>query len=156
MGLMDKLTAGVERFAEEADKAIDKGRAKVGELQTEMQLDGLAKKLGYLVFDFYRGREIDQALRQKILDDMSRLEDQLAQAKADAAAKAEAEAASRAQGAAESAQEPQSSQASQSAPAPDAAPASEAPPAPEAAPETTPGAVAEAQPGGEDKPSEGA
>jgi hypothetical protein len=100
MGLMDKLTAGAERAAKEAEKAFDKGKAKVGELQTEMQMDGLAKKLGYLVFDFYRGREVDQALRQKILDDLSRLEDQLIQARAEAAAKAQAEAATRTQGAA--------------------------------------------------------
>jgi hypothetical protein len=96
MGLMDKFTAGIERAAQEADKAFDKGRAKVGELQIEMQMDGLAKKLGFLVFDFYRGREVDQALRQKYLDDMTRLEDQLMQSRAAAAAKREAEAAARA------------------------------------------------------------
>jgi hypothetical protein len=96
MGLMDRLSAGVDRFAEEAEKAIGKGKAKVGELQVEMQMDGLAKKLGYLVFDFYRGRQIDQALRQKYLDDLSRLEDQLLRARAEAAAKAEADAAARA------------------------------------------------------------
>jgi hypothetical protein len=86
MGLMDKFTAGLERAAQEADKAFEKGKAKVGELQTEMQMDGLAKKLGYLVFDFYRGREVDQALRQKYLDDMARLEDQMHQARAAAPA----------------------------------------------------------------------
>jgi len=96
MGLMDRLSAAAERAAEEAEKAFDKGKAKVGELQVEMQMDSLAKKLGYLVFDFYRGREVDQALRQKILDDLSRLEDQLLQAKAEAAAKAEAEKAAKA------------------------------------------------------------
>jgi hypothetical protein len=103
MGLMDKLTAGIEWMAEGADKAIDKGKAKVGELQIEMQMDGQAKKLGYLVFDFYRGRQVDQDLRQQILDDMSRLEDQLIKARAEAAAKAEAEAAWKAQRAAQTA-----------------------------------------------------
>lgn len=93
MGLMDKLTEGAERAAKEAEKAFDKGRTKVGELQVEMQMDGLARKLGYLVFDFYRGRQVDQALRQKILDDLSRLEDQLLRARAEAAAKAQPEAA---------------------------------------------------------------
>jgi hypothetical protein len=96
MGLMDKFSAGIERAAQEADRAFEKGKAKVGELQIEMQMDGLAKKLGYLVFDFYRGREVDQVLRQKYLDDMTRLEDQLAQSRAAAAAKKEAEAAARA------------------------------------------------------------
>ena len=98
MGLMDKLSAGIDRAAQEADKAFEKGRTKVGELQTEMQMDGLAKKLGYLVFDFYRGREVDQALRQKYLDDMAKLEDQLLQVKAAAKAKHEAEAAARSAG----------------------------------------------------------
>lgn len=90
MDLKEKLTTGLERAAKEAEKALEKGKAKVGELQIEMQMDGLAKKLGYLVFDFYRGRAVDQAFRQKILDDLSRLEDQLIQAKAEAVAKAEA------------------------------------------------------------------
>jgi hypothetical protein len=92
MGFMDRLAAGAERAAKEAEKALDKGKAKVGELQIEMQMDGLAKKLGYLVFDFYRGREVDQALRQKTLDDLSRLEDQLLATRAEAAAKAQARA----------------------------------------------------------------
>ena len=99
MGLFDKLTAGAERAAKEAEKAFDKGKTKVGELQTEMQMDGQAKKLGYLVFDFYRGREVDQALRQKILDDLSHLEDQLFRTRDEAAAKAEARTAADAQGA---------------------------------------------------------
>jgi hypothetical protein len=88
MGLLDKLSAGAERAAKEAEKAFDKGKAKVGELQVEMQLDSAAKKLGYIVFDFYRGREVDQNKRQNLLDEMSRLEDQLMQARAEAAAKA--------------------------------------------------------------------
>ncbi len=92
MGLMDKLAEGAERAAKEAEKAFDKGKTKVGELQVEMQMDGLAKKLGYLVFDFYRGRQVDQAHRQRILDDMSRLEDQLLRTRAQAAAKAQSEA----------------------------------------------------------------
>ena len=100
MGLIDKLSAGAERAAKEAEKAFDKGKAKVGELQLEMQMDGQAKKLGYLVFDFYRGRDVDQAERQKYLDELSRLEDQLNEARAEAAAKAEAAAAEKAAAAA--------------------------------------------------------
>jgi hypothetical protein len=96
MGFKDKVGAGIEQAAHEIEKALDKGKTKVGELQIEMQMDGLAKKLGYLVFDFYRGREVDQAVRQKVLDDLSGLEDQLFKVKADAAAKAEADAQARA------------------------------------------------------------
>lgn len=88
--LKEKVTAGAERAVEEAEKVIDKGKAKVSELQVEMQMDGQAKRLGYLVFDFYRGREVDQAQRQKYLDELSRLEDQLIQAREEAAAKKQA------------------------------------------------------------------
>lgn len=180
MGLMDKLAAGVERLAEGADKAIDKGKAKVGELQIEMQMDGLAKKLGYLVFDFYRGRQVDQSLRQKILEDMTRLEDQLLKAKAEAAAKAQAEAAWRAE---REAQAPPAGQPAQAAPAgqaaqpsqsaastqatgapqpqtpPAAAPSGEGSPwastaAPEA-PSPIPDPAADIWPGGEGRPPEG-
>jgi hypothetical protein len=96
MGFMDKVGDGLEQAAREIEKALDKGKTKVGELQIEMQMDGLAKKLGYLVFDFYRGRAVDQAVRQKVLDDLTRLEEQLWKIRADAAAKAEAEARARA------------------------------------------------------------
>ena len=91
MGLMDRLAGGAERAAKEAEKAFDKGKTKVGELQVEMQMDGLARKLGYLVFDFYRGRQVDQEHRQRILDEMSRLEDQLLRSRAQATAKAQSE-----------------------------------------------------------------
>jgi len=96
MGIMDKVGSGLEQAVWELDKALDKGKSKAGELQVEMQMDGLAKKLGYLVFDFYRGRTVDQAQRQKVLDEMSRLEDQLYKIRADAKAKADANAQERA------------------------------------------------------------
>jgi hypothetical protein len=96
MGFKDKVGAGLEQAAREIEKALDKGKTKVGELQIEMQMDGLAKKLGYLVFDFYRGREVDQAARQKVLDDLAGLEERLNKVKAEAAAKAEADAQARA------------------------------------------------------------
>jgi len=96
MGFKETMQKAFKRAGKEAKGALDKGKMKVGELQTEMQMDGLAKKLGYLAFDSHRGRQVDEALRQKYLNDMAQLEDQLAQAKAEAAAKAEAEAAAKA------------------------------------------------------------
>ena len=93
MGIMDELRDNLGQAAHEVEKAFDKGKTKVGELQIQMQMDGLAKKLGFLVFDFYRGRTVDQAVRQKLLDDLSRLEDQLLKIRAEAAAKAQAESA---------------------------------------------------------------
>lgn len=90
MGWKEKLGKGVKKVGEEAKEALDKGKSKVEELQTEMQMDGLAKKLGYLAFDAHRGRQVDEALRTKYLEDLSKLEEQLAQAKAEAAEKAAA------------------------------------------------------------------
>ncbi len=98
MGFVDKVGDGLEQATREIEKALDKGKSKLGELQIEMQMDGLAKKLGYLVFDFYRGRAVDQAVRQKVLDDLSRLEDQLLKIRTEAAAKAEADAQAKAAG----------------------------------------------------------
>jgi len=109
MGFMDKVGDGLEQAAREIERALDKGKAKVGELQIEMQMDGQAKKLGYLVFDFYRGRAVDQTVRQKVLDDLSRLEDQLWKIRAEASAKAEADAQARAAGRERSAAEAQDS-----------------------------------------------
>lgn len=99
MGFRDVLGDQLGQAAHEIEKALDRGKTKVGELQIEMQMDGLAKKLGYLVFDFYRGRTVDQTVRQKVLDDLSRLEDQLLKLRAEAQAKAEAKAQARAAGA---------------------------------------------------------
>jgi hypothetical protein len=88
MGWKDTISAGLRRFGEEAEKALDKGKTKVEELQTELQMDGLAKKLGYVTYDEHRGRKVDEATRVKLLMDLARLEDVLAKAKAEAAAKA--------------------------------------------------------------------
>jgi hypothetical protein len=122
MGLMDKLADGAERAAREAEKAFDKGKTKVGELQIEMQMDQLARKLGYLVFDFYRGRQVDQAMRQKILDDLSRLEDQLLRVRAQAAAKAQSDEAAGTTPPADSGPAAGSAEAAEAASAPEAAP----------------------------------
>jgi hypothetical protein len=91
----EKVTTGLRRAGEEADKAIDKSRAKVGELHAEMQMDGLAKKLGYLAFDAHRGRSVDEAARVKLLMDLTTLEKSLKKLKAEAAAKAAANKAAK-------------------------------------------------------------
>jgi hypothetical protein len=95
MGWKEKLTTGLRRAGQEADKALDKGKAKVGELHIEMQMDGLAKKLGHLAFDAHRGRKVDEAARVKLLTDLTSLEKELGKVKAEAAAKAAAAKASK-------------------------------------------------------------
>ena len=96
MAFKDTLRKGFSRASEEAKEALDKGKLKVEEMQLEMKLDGLAKKVGHLVFDAHRGREVDEALRQNYLDEMTQIEEQIAKLKADAAAKAEADTAAKA------------------------------------------------------------
>lgn len=95
MGWKETISTGLRRFGEEAEKALDKGKTKVGELQTEMQMDGLAKKLGYLTFDAHRGRAVDEAARVKLLMDLTHLEEALQKAKAEAAAKTAADKAAK-------------------------------------------------------------
>jgi hypothetical protein len=91
MGWKDTFTEGLHRVSEEAERVFDKGKSKVEELQTEMHMDGLARKLGYLSYDAHRGRKVDEATRVRLLMDLTRLEDTLEEARKDAAAKAAAE-----------------------------------------------------------------
>lgn len=95
MGFMETLSSGLRRFGDEAEKVLDKGKSKVGELQTELQMDSLAKKLGYLTYDAHRGRKVDEPARVKLLMDLTQLEDALKKAKSEAAAKASSTATSK-------------------------------------------------------------
>lgn len=88
MGIMDKLTAGAERAATEAGKALDKGKAKAAELQLKGRMDDAAKKLGYMALDEHRGRALDAGARAQLLEDLARLEDDLAKLREEMAAKA--------------------------------------------------------------------
>ena len=87
MGWKDSISAGLRRFGDEAERVLDKGKTKVEQLQTEIQMDSLAKKLGYLTYDAHRGRKFDEATRVKLLMDLAHLEETLEKAKADAEAK---------------------------------------------------------------------
>lgn len=78
MGLLDKLTQGAERVAREAEKAFEQGRTKIDELQLERQMDLAARKLGYLEFDLFRGRSVDEGARAALLSELARLEEQIA------------------------------------------------------------------------------
>ena len=92
MGLLDKVNAGAERAATEAGKAFDKGKGKSAELQLKRRMNAAAKKLGYLVFDEHRGRPTDDEARQRLLDDLAGLEEDLATLRAETAAKVAARA----------------------------------------------------------------
>jgi len=81
MGILDKLSEGAQKVAEQAEKALEQGKTKVEELQLERQMDGVARKLGYLEFDASRGRPVDAAVRRSYLDELAGLEEQVAQSK---------------------------------------------------------------------------
>lgn len=93
MGILDRLSEGAEKVAKQAEKALEQGKTKVEELQLERQMDGVAKKLGYLEFDASRGRDVDAAVRQSYLDELAGLEEQVAQAKEAASEEGDAEPA---------------------------------------------------------------
>ena len=50
MGFLDRLSEGAEKVAKQAEKALEQGKTKVEELQLERQMDGLAKKIGYMEY----------------------------------------------------------------------------------------------------------
>ena len=86
MSFLDKVNAGAERTAMEAEKAFDKGKAKAAELQLERHMDEAAKKLGYLDLDEHRGRPTDDKVRKQLLDDLAGLEEDMAKLRAETAA----------------------------------------------------------------------
>jgi hypothetical protein len=93
MGFQETLTEGAAKVAKGAEKAFDQVKAKIEELQLERQMDGLARKLGYIEYDGFKGRSVDAAVRQSYLDEMAGLEDQITQLKMAAQAAAAAEPA---------------------------------------------------------------
>ena len=86
MAWKDSVSKSLKKVGEEAGKAYDKGKSKANQLQLEMKMDGLAKKLGYLTFDAHRAREVDEAARTKLLAELTELEEALEKAKAEAEA----------------------------------------------------------------------
>lgn len=95
MGLKDMITNATDAVTKEAEKALEQGRYKVEEFQLERQMDTVAKKLGYLEFEAQRsGSAPDSAKRQELIEEMTRLEGELQQARQDVEArKAEVEEA---------------------------------------------------------------
>jgi len=93
MAWKETMSKSVKKVQEEAGKVYEKGKSKAEQLQTEMKMDGLAKKLGYLTFDAHRGREVDADARTKLLSELTELEEALEKAKAEAEEKAAAQKA---------------------------------------------------------------
>ena len=88
MGSMDKLRSVVEEAAGKAGRELDKGKTKVSELQVRTRMDAAAKRLGYAVYDAQRGRDADPAMQASLIEELGRLEAELAQIREKASAKA--------------------------------------------------------------------
>jgi hypothetical protein len=56
MGLMDKVKQQATQLAEKAQEGVQKGQAKVGELQAKRQADALLRDLGAAVYADKTGR----------------------------------------------------------------------------------------------------
>lgn len=90
MGLFDKLSSGLDRVAQEAEKAVEQGRSKVEELQVERQMDQVARRLGYLEYEAHKaGSAPDATKRSELLEELRSLEGQLAEAREKVRAEAE-------------------------------------------------------------------
>jgi hypothetical protein len=98
MGFVDRLSSAASVAAEQAGKALDKGKTKASELQVQMKMDAAAKKLGYAVYDGRRGRDTDSATQEGLIQELSRLEGELGKIRQEAAAKATAREAKKANG----------------------------------------------------------
>lgn len=90
MAWKDSLSKSMKKVSEGATKAYDVSKNKAEQMQAEMKMDGLAKKLGYMTFDAHRGRAVDEEARGTLLAEFTELEEGLEKLKTEAAARAEA------------------------------------------------------------------
>ncbi len=90
MELKETMSKSAKKVREEAGKAYDFSKNKAEQIQAEMKMDGLAKKLGYMTFDTHRGREVDEEVRTKLLAEFTGVEAKYEALKAEAMARAEA------------------------------------------------------------------
>ncbi len=84
MGLMDRISAGVEALGRKANQALDEGRLRMELLRVRRRRDNAARELGYVAYRQARGTppsdgEVEFLVR-KIGDaeaEVARLEEQL-------------------------------------------------------------------------------
>lgn len=86
----ETVSKGAKKVGEGAGKAYDFSKNKAEQIQAEMKMDALAKKLGYMTFDAHRGREVSEESRTKLLADFTAAEAKYEELKAEAAARHEA------------------------------------------------------------------
>ncbi|MFN2587089.1 MAG: hypothetical protein ABR613_03065 [Actinomycetota bacterium] len=92
MGLLDKVKAQAQNVAAEAKKATATAQDKVGQMQLRKKADEAAKQLGYLVHKERTGGASGGADADRLVQEISELEAQMAADEADAPAQADAPA----------------------------------------------------------------
>lgn len=83
MSILDDIGVTADEMVRQAGKAFDQVKGRVETLQLKAQMDVVARKLGYIEFERCRNRPVDIVGRQRVLDEMKLLDDQLAQLRAD-------------------------------------------------------------------------
>jgi hypothetical protein len=85
VSILDDISETADEMVRQAGKALDQVKGRVETLQVKAQMDVAARKLGYLEFERYRDRPMDAVGRRRVLDEMTLLDDQLAQLRTDLA-----------------------------------------------------------------------
>ena len=85
MSILDDISDTADEMVRQAGKALDQVKGRVETLQLKAQMDIAARKLGYIEFERYRARPVDAVGRQRVLDEMKVLDDQLVQLRTDLA-----------------------------------------------------------------------
>jgi hypothetical protein len=83
VSILDDIGVTADEMVRQAGKALDQVKGRVETLQLKAQMDVAARKLGYVEFERYRERPVDVVGRQRVLDEMRLLDDQLTQLRAD-------------------------------------------------------------------------
>ena len=83
MSILDDIGVTADEMVRQAGKALDQVKGRVETLQLKAQMDVAARKLGYVEFERYRDRSVDVVGRQRVLDEMKLIDDQLIQLRAD-------------------------------------------------------------------------
>lgn len=86
MGLIDRISTGINRLADRTNQALDEGRLRLELMRVRRRRDNLARDLGYITFRQAKGTppadgEVD-ALVRRIEDcdaDVAKVEQQLRQ-----------------------------------------------------------------------------
>jgi hypothetical protein len=85
VSILDDISETADEMVRQAGKALDQVKSRVEALQTKAQMDVAARKLGYLEFERYRGRGLDEVAHRRVLDEMEALDNQLIQLRAELA-----------------------------------------------------------------------